>query len=167
VTLVRLLLAAALIGSGVIQASAQTAPAAVATPRSGTTGTLRSRFNLPPTGETRFLANEVILDIPAGVSTQSLDTIAARHHMTRLETRSFRMTGRTLHRWRLDGGGTVAAMIRGVAGERQIAGAQPNYVYALQQQADLPPANREQYVPEKLDLTAAHRMATGTRFWSR
>jgi subtilisin family serine protease len=163
VALIRLLLALALIGSAVIQASAQTDRAVTAAPRSGTTdGALRSRFNLPPAGETRFVANEVILDIPAGVSTQSLDTIAARHHMTRLETRSFRLTGRTLHRWRLDGGGTVAAMIRGVAGERQIAGAQPNYLYALQQ-ADLPPANRDQYVAEKLDLTEAHRMATGTR----
>jgi len=163
VTLIRLLLALALIGSGVIQASAQTDRAVVAAPRSGTTaGALRGGFNLPPAGETRFVANEVILDIPAGVSTQSLDTIAARHHMTRLETRSFRLTGRTLHRWRLDGGGTVSAMIRGVAGERQIAGAQPNYVYTLQQ-GDLPPANRDQYVAEKLDLTEAHRMATGTR----
>src|SRR5258706_9443932 len=46
VTLIRLLLALALIGSAVIQASAQTDRAVIAAPRSGTTaGALRSGFN--------------------------------------------------------------------------------------------------------------------------
>jgi subtilisin family serine protease len=121
---------------------------------------LRGGFNLPPAGETRFVPNEVILDIPASVSTQALDAIAARHTMTRVETRGFRLTGRTLHRWRLDGGGTVSAMIRGMAGERQVAGAQPNYLYALQQDEPKP---GDQYAPEKLNLPEAHRLATGSR----
>src|SRR4051794_17370486 len=68
---------------------------------------LRNGFNLPPLGETRFVQDEVMLDIPSSVPTATMDAIAARHRMTRLETRSFRLTGRTLHRWRLDGGGTV------------------------------------------------------------
>src|SRR5215469_1603630 len=110
---------------------------------------LRAGFNLPPPGETRFVPNEVMLDIPPNVTTAALDAIAARHRMTRLETQSFSLTGRTLHRWRLDGGGTVEAMIRGVNGEAQIAGAQPNYLYALQQ-SELPAANRDQYAPGKL-----------------
>ena len=123
---------------------------------------LRAGFNLPPPGETRFVPNEVMLDIPPNVTTAALDAIAARHRMTRLETQSFSLTGRTLHRWRLDGGGTVEAMIRGVNGEAQIAGAQPNYLYALQQ-SELPAANRDQYAPGKLDLADAHRVATGNR----
>jgi subtilisin family serine protease len=123
---------------------------------------LRAGFNLPPAGETRFVPNEVMLDIPAGVTTPALDAIAARHRMTRLETRTFRLTGRTLHRWRLDGGGTVEAMIRGLNAEAQVAGAQPNYLYALQA-SDLPAASEDQYAAEKLDLTDAHRVATGSR----
>ena len=78
---------------------------------------LRSGFNQPADSETRYLPAEVILDIPANVPTATLDAIAARHTMTRLVTQSFRLTGRTLHRWRLDGGGTVTAMIRGLSGE--------------------------------------------------
>ena len=158
------LLALVLVGSAGIQAaSAQTNPAVVAAPQSGAAGgVLRRGFNLPAAGETRFVPNEVMLDIPAGVTSPALDAIAARHRMTRLETRSFRLTGRTLHRWRLDGGGTVEAMIRGLAGEQQVAGAQPNYLYALQQ-ADLPPADPAQYASEKLDLSDAHRVATGNR----
>jgi subtilisin family serine protease len=162
--LTRLMVAWALAGAvGIPDALAQANRAVIAPAQPGTTAQpLRNGFNLPPAGETRFVPSEVMLDIPAGVSTQTLDVIAARHRMTRLETRSFRLTGRTLHRWRLDGGGTVMAMIRGLASERDVAGAQPNYVYALQQDG-LPPADLAQYAVEKLDLPEAHRLATGAR----
>jgi hypothetical protein len=128
----------------------------------GGTANLRNGFNLPPLGETRFVQNEVMLDIPSSVPTATMDTIAARHRMTRLETRSFRLTGRTLHRWRLDGGGTVVDMIRDLTRENLIAGAQPLYLYELSQDtASL--VNGDQYAPEKLGLTEAHRLATGNR----
>src|SRR5262245_48621854 len=64
----------------------------------GGPATLRSGFNLPPLGETRFVQDEVMLDIPSSVPAATLDAIAARHNMTRLETQTFRITGRTLHR---------------------------------------------------------------------
>src|SRR6266849_424906 len=129
--LARLLMAGILaVVAGLSDVRAQTSPKAGPTPKAAPAAqALRNGFNLPPAGETRFVPNEVMLDIPASVSTQDLDAIAARHTMTRVETRSFRLTGRTLHRWRLDGGGTVSAMIRGMAGELQVAGAQPNYLY--------------------------------------
>jgi len=118
---------------------------------------LRSGFNQPPNGEDRYLKTEVILDIPANVPTSALDAIAARHTMTRMETRTFRLTGRTLHRWRLDGGGTVTAMIRGLNSEPQVAGAQPNYLYDLTQES----ATSAQYSVAKLRIREAHRLATG------
>lgn len=123
--------------------------------------TSRRGFDLPPAGETRFVPNEVMLDIPKSVSTAQQEIIAKRHTMTRLETTTFRLTGRTLHRWRLDGGGTVEAMIRGMMGERQVAGAQPNYLYA-QAEATPPPAS-EQYALDKLHLPEAHKLATGNQ----
>jgi hypothetical protein len=132
----------------------------------GGTVNLRNGFNLPPLGETRFVQDEVMLDIPSSVSAATMDAMAARHRMTRLETQSFRLTGRTLHRWRLDGGGTVADMIRGLARERQIAGAQPLYLYELSQDMSGSTAglvNGDQYAPEKLSLPEAHRLATGNR----
>lgn len=127
-----------------------------------TTQALRNGFDLPPPGETRFVPDEVMLDIPANVPTTTLDAIAARHRMTRLETRTFRLTGRTLHRWRLDGGGTVPDMIRGMSGERLVAGAQPLYLFELAQDTAAL-VNGDQYAPEKLGLTDAHRLATGNR----
>src|SRR5262245_10962753 len=134
--------------------------------QSGGTANLRNGFNLPPLGETRFVQNEVMLDIPSSVPTATLDAMAARHGMTRLETRTFRLTGRTLHRWRLDGGTTVPDMIRTLTREQQIAGAQPLYLYELSQDMSGSTANLvngDQYAPEKLSLPEAHRLATGNR----
>ena len=130
--------------------------------KGGTVAQLRNGFNPPPPGETRFVPNEVMLEIPLSVPQRTRELIAARHNMTRLETQSFRLTGRTLHRWRLDGGGTVADMIRGLAGEAQVLGAQPNYIYATAQEP-LVQVNSDQYAPEKLALPEAHRLATGDR----
>jgi len=132
----------------------------------GAPANLRNGFHLPPLGETRFVQNELMLDIPSSVPTATLDAIAARHGMTRLETQTFRLTGRTLHRWRLDGGTPVPDMIRNVAREQLIAGAQPLYLFALAQDMSGSTAslvNGDQYAPEKLGLTDAHRLATGNR----
>src|SRR5262245_31407069 len=132
----------------------------------GAPANLRNGFHLPPLGETRYVQNELMLDIPSSVPTATLDAIAARHGMTRLETQTFRLTGRTLHRWRLDGGTPVPDMIRNVAREQQIAGAQPLYLFALAQDMSGSTAslvNGDQYAPEKLGLTEAHRLATGNR----
>ena len=126
---------------------------------------LRSGCNPPPVGETRFVPTEVIFNIPSSVSAQVLDDIAARHAMTRVETTGLRLTGRTLHRWRIDGGTSVADMIRNVCtdpSDRLVAGAQPNYLYALAQDQE-EPVNSLQYVPEKLKLLDAHRLARGDK----
>lgn len=146
-------------GAGKAGAGKSVAPKATA---------LRKGFNLPPPGETRFVSNEVMLDIPSSVSSRQLDAIAARHGMVREETRTFRLTGRTLHRWTFDPNNTsVRDMIQGMSREAQVAGAQPNYLFELAQdqasQEQAPQANGDQYAPEKLHLTEAHRLATGSR----
>src|SRR5947209_8473461 len=137
-------------------------PDAQAQPPSAAPQLTRTRFNLPAPGETRFVPNEVILDSVPSVSTPTLEAIAQRHAMTRMETQTFRLTGRRMHRWRLDGGGSVEAMIRALVGERLIAGAQPNYLYALAETA-ADRLNQDQYAPKKLNLPEAHKLATGNR----
>src|SRR5262249_61701180 len=77
-----------------------------------------------------------------------------------------RLTGRTLHRWRLDAGTTVRDMIRPLAREQLIEGAQQLFVFNLAQDMSGSTAglvNGDQYAPEKLGLTEAHRLATGNR----
>jgi len=126
-----------------------------------TTQAPRRGFDVPPFGAP-IVPNEVILDIPSTVPTQTLDQMAARHGMTRVETTSFRLTGRTMHRWRIDGSTSVPDMIPNLVGERQIAGAGANYLYALAEEAVVP-ANGDQYAPQKLNLPEAHRLAKGNR----
>ena len=110
------------------------------------------RFDVPSPDETRLVPNEVILDVVSTVSRSALDHIAARNDMTRLEVSTVRLTGRTLHRWRINGNRSVRDTIIRLAYERVIAGAAPNYVYELSQHSSAP-----SYVAEKLDLPEAHR----------
>ena len=126
-----------------------------------TTTALRNGFNLPPPGAP-FVPNEVILDVPTSVSEAQLNAISGRHAMTRMETQTFRLTGRRLFRWRIDGGASVPDMIRSISREIQVAGAQPNYLFSLAQER-LPEMNSDQYAPERLNLPEAHKLATGSR----
>ena len=121
----------------------------------------RKGFHLPTPGAP-FVPNEVILDVPPSVSEGQLNAIAARHAMTRMESQTFRLTGRRLFRWRIDGGTSVPDMIRSIARESQVAGAQANFLFALAQD-QLPQMNADQYAPERLHLPEAHRLATGDR----
>ena len=137
-------------------------PIPSAPPRTTTSQRLRPSCNLPPAGETRFVPTEVILDFRANASLSEANLIAARYSMTPIETSTLGLTGRRLHRWRIDGGSSVEDIIRNLCAERLVAGVQPNYVYALaQEQTHL--ANSEQYAPERLNLVAAHRLARGNR----
>jgi hypothetical protein len=132
---------------------------------------LRAGCNPAPAGETRFVPNEVVFDIPTTVPTATLDAIATRHAMTQQETSTIRLTGRTLHVWRIDNGASVDDVIRDVCtnpADRQVAGAQPNYLYELAQptvsgQAQQEPVNSAQYAPDKLKLVDAHRLASGNK----
>ena len=137
-------------------------PTPGATPSTTTSQRLRSSCNLPPAGETRFVPTEVILDIPANASLSEVNSTAARYSMTPIETSALSLTARRLHRWRIDGSGSVEDAVRNLCAERLITSVQPNYVYALaQEQTQL--ANSEQYAPEKLNLVGAHRLARGNR----
>jgi len=127
--------------------------------QSAARGPLKATCNLPPAGETHYVTDELVVD--ANVSEQQLRTIAARHNMTRLETVTLRLTGRTLHRWRIDGGTPVPDMIRSICSD--VAGTQPNYYFQLTQEQQQIAMNSDQYAPEKLNLPAAHRLATGNR----
>ena len=137
------------------------APSAGKSTPKGTTAALRKGFNLPPPGAP-FVPNEVILDVPTSVSEAQLNAISGRHGMTRMETQTFRLTGRRLFRWRIDNGTNVSDMIRSISGETQVAGAQANYLFTLAQE-QLPQMNSDQYAPERLNLPEAHKLATGSR----
>ena len=122
----------------------------------------RNGFNLPPAGEGRFVANEVLLNIPASISTPALDTLARRHRLTRLDLQDFSVTQRRLARLRINDGRPVGTVIRSLQQEASILGAQPNYLYMVQQGAGAA-ADPAQYALAKLRLPEAHAIAKGQR----
>jgi subtilisin family serine protease len=126
----------------------------------------RSGFFPPPAGEGRYVADEVLLDVAAGVPGRQLDAIARRFNLTPIDVHPLRLIGRRIHRWRIDDGRSVTAVIRSLAGEARIVGAQPNYLFAQEGADEYGGRPKEegdpaQYVIAKLHLTEAHRLATG------
>jgi subtilisin family serine protease len=104
----------------------------------------------------------VIVDIPASVQTDVRNTIAAGLSMTELGSFSSLLTGRTLYLWQINSGIPVAEAIVNACQIPQIAGIQADLIYRPMQRTQTPAAP-EQYVPQKLHLTEAHRLARGNR----
>jgi subtilisin family serine protease len=124
----------------------------------------RDGFNPPPAGEQRFVANEVLLSIAASVPIATLDAMARQHRLTRMEQQEFALTSRKLFRWRINDGRPVATVIRTLMVDARILGAQPNYLYALQedmQEAKPDPVYSAQYALAKLRLPQAHAISRG------
>jgi hypothetical protein len=124
---------------------------------------IRRGFVVPAAGERRFVADEVVLDVP-GIAAPTLDPIAKRHRLTLIGSRSLALTGHTLYRWRIEDGRPVADVIRALAGEQSLSAAQPNFTFTLQQQqTELSPTEGDpaQYAVAKLRLAEAHRLAKG------
>ncbi|HEV2955512.1 MAG TPA: S8 family serine peptidase, partial [Xanthobacteraceae bacterium] len=94
-----------------------------------------------------------------------LDAIASRFNLIRLDVHPLRLIGRSIQRWRIEDGRSVTAVIQSLASEARVVGAQPNYLFQQEGQADDSQTRSEgdpaQYVVAKLHLTEAHRLATG------
>jgi hypothetical protein len=128
---------------------------------------------VPPRGERRFVADEVILEFAPGATPQAIDQLARRYNLTQLESQSFPLIGSIFSRWHIAGGRSVPNVVGVVEDERMVASAQPNYLFALQQDAAngaaantapaAPAAHGEaaQYVLAKLQIGEAHQVATG------
>jgi subtilisin family serine protease len=124
----------------------------------------RGGFSIPPAGERRFVANEVLLNISTATSARAVDSIARKYRLTRLDVQDFTMTRHRLARLRINDGRPVGAVIRSLQSDTRVLGAQPNYLYAMQQGAASPAAaDPAQYFLAKLHLTEAHALVKGER----
>jgi hypothetical protein len=115
---------------------------------------------VPPVGERRFVAFEVLVGLPSNLTQQSLDTLARRHRLVRLEAQAIGLTGTTFHRWQISDQRSVADVVRALEADTSVRAAQPNYRFTLQQMQSRA-AGEYQYALEKLRLPEAHRLATG------
>ena len=138
-------------------------PLSAQLPTSGGSG---SGSGVPPPGERRFVADEMITEISASATPQAIESIARRYNLTRLESINLPLIGSAVYRWRVGGRRSVADIVGAIEDQRAvIASAQPNYVFRLQEDAtrNSPRAgdNAAQYVLGKLQIDLAHQLATG------
>jgi subtilisin family serine protease len=116
--------------------------------------------DLPP-----FIPDEVIVEFSSSASSQSIDQIARRHRLTQLESQSLPLIGATLYRLHILGGRSVQGVVGSLRNEQIVTRAQPNYVFALQEEALKTSADAQgdasQYVLDKLQIKQAHQIATG------
>lgn len=115
---------------------------------------------VPPAGERRFVAFEVLVALPSNLTQQALDTLARRHRLARLESQAISLTGTTVHRWQVTDQRSVADVVRALEADTGVRAAQPNYRFTLQQTQGSA-AGEHQYALAKLRLPEAHRLATG------
>lgn len=116
--------------------------------------------NVVPPGETRFVPNEVVIEVAGAPSQDAVEALARRHRLRRVESQAFRLSRSTIFRWEIPDGRPMQEVIRQLSADPIIKSVQPNYVYSLQQQSsrDGDPA---QYTIGKLNLRQAHTVSKG------
>jgi hypothetical protein len=129
-------------------------------PGKGAPGAQPRASRVPPAGEQRFVAFEVLVGLPSNLTQQALNTLARRHRLVRLESQAIGLTNTTLHRWQISDQRSVADVVRALEADTGVRAAQPNYRYTLQQTQNAA-AGEYQYALAKLRLPEAHRLATG------
>jgi filamentous hemagglutinin family protein len=132
----------------------------------------RRVIDIPPPNETRFVKDEVVMQIASNGTVDRLQAAVGRLGLTLLASENLAITGSTVARFRITGGRSPAEIIRALAAIQLVAVAQPNYLYSLLQQGDGPaPASRgasgpqgdaAQYVLGKLKISDVHRTVRGT-----
>ena len=161
------------------------APLAAVAPRGSPAAMVRDRFvgfggnafeprvfALPAPGE-RFVANEIVVGVPSGLSGTQLAAFAQRNALAPVGG-GVPAAGITLQRWRITDARPVADVIRTLQADADAQAAQPNYRFRLAQAAPgaapgaaglaetAPPSeNAVQYAPAKLHLAQAHALSTG------
>jgi subtilisin family serine protease len=120
----------------------------------------RRASGAPAAGETRLVPDEVLITVANSASPAQIEALQRRLRLTPIERQTFLLTGTTLYRWRIPDQRSVAAVVRAAEREGIVAAAQPNYLFALQDDAKAADG-AAQYALAKLKLPQAHALATG------
>jgi subtilisin family serine protease len=115
----------------------------------------------PPANERRFVPDEVVIELSNSISAQQVDALQRRFRLTRIESQRFQLSNTTLYRWRIPDRRSVATVVRSLEGDRLVASAQPNYLFALQEDQATAAGDPAQYSLAKLRLPQAHALAKG------
>src|SRR5262245_45989632 len=118
-------------------------------------------FDIPPSGETRFVDNELLFEFSSSTAPGIRDALARALQLTQLETQA-------ISRWRIDGGRSVADTLRLIRRDFPgVTAGQANKLYVGTQTEPavkpdaVPDGAAAQYVVRKLHLLEAHRINKG------
>lgn len=89
------------------------------------------RSIVPALDETRFVPDEVLFEL---MPNAQADTVLRRYGATVIAVQRFELAGVTVIRARLEAGRDVRTVLTQMAEDSSIAGAQPNYLFELQQE---------------------------------
>lgn len=79
-----------------------------------------------------YVPNEVLIELNGKPSRKTVNSLAARHRLTRIESIPIALTNSTWMRWHITGHRSVPAVVRALEAESSVRAAQPNYVFTLQ-----------------------------------
>lgn len=86
---------------------------------------------VPPVAERRFVNEEILFELAPNAQAEP---VLRRHRATLIASRRFELAGITIIRARLEGGRSARSVLAQMASDPRVASAQPNYLYALQQE---------------------------------
>ncbi|HYV71444.1 MAG TPA: hypothetical protein VE970_15205 [Pseudolabrys sp.] len=78
-----------------------------------------------------LVPDEVVIKLSNSVSPSQVEALQRRFGMARLESQTFQLSNSTLYRWRILDRPSVTSVVRALEGDRLVASAQPNYLFAL------------------------------------
>jgi len=121
---------------------------------------------LPPApGETRYRAGEVLVEVAPGTPPEAIALILRRHGLTEVEAVDIGLTGASFRLWRIPNGRDTISVVRELGFEPLLAHTQPNYLYALLQDAAAapaaPPPLPPQYSLDKMHVDASLEVTAG------
>ncbi|MFI4995149.1 MAG: S8 family peptidase, partial [Hyphomicrobiales bacterium] len=96
-------------------------------------------FVVPPSTEARYVPNEVLVEIPSRLTATALQRIERRLGLTLIASQDFSLLGAKVNRYRIAAPRTVPDIVRTLRAEGRVDGAQPNYVFALQDDSGTAP----------------------------
>jgi subtilisin family serine protease len=117
----------------------------------------RGFTGVPPVDERRFVSNEMVFRVGAGIPQDRVDAVARRLGLSAVDSRASALTGGTLYRFRISDGRQMAEVVQALEAEN-IGAASPNYVYRTMQDATAPVSQdeppKDQVKDQSTDATA-------------
>jgi subtilisin family serine protease len=123
--------------------------------------------HLPPKGETRLVSKEALVVFRPGVGDRQIAALARRQKLEPAQYRDIALLGQRVYRLRFFDDRPLESVLKALAREPAVASIQPNYIYALAQDAAPAPqgppesATPASYASAMLHLPEAHRVANG------